>query len=154
MKKTLKFLVAGILLTTALFTSIDNSFASQSTGKLVVQINGLKSSKGLVRIAIFNSKKAFSDKKYKVGGAVKLDSLKIVDKKCSWTVDNLPFGTYAVRTFHDLDGLGKFKVSRFGIPQYDYGFSNDAKGLFGPPSFEKCQFTFDKSKTISITMHR
>ena len=129
-------------------------YGKDESGSLTVNIEGLTSNKGVVRIALFNSEQAFSSQEYGINGAVKYDSLEIKDRKSVWKVEKLPFGTYAIRTFHDEDSSGKFKVNRIGIPQYEYGFSNDAKALFGPPSYKKAKFEFKTSKSIKITMHR
>ena len=134
--------------------SITQGVEAAPEGKLTVNIDGLKSDRGVVRIALFNTAKSFSDNRYGINGAVKSATLKIKDKKASWTVKNLPFGDYAVRTFHDVDETGKFKVNRLGIPKYEYGFSNNARAMFGPPSFESSKFEFSGDKAISITMHR
>ena len=41
----------------------------------------------------------------------------------------------------------------FGIPTEDYGFSNDAKGNFGPASFDDSSFELDDNKTIEINVN-
>lgn len=134
--------------------SATSAYGKENSACLTINIEGLTNNKGVVRIALFNSKKTFSDHRYGINGAVKYGTLKIEAKKTSWIVKDLPCGTYAVRTFHDEDESGKFKVNRFGIPKYEYGFSNDARALFGPPSYDKAKFEFSSDKTIKITMHR
>lgn len=49
--------------------------------------------------------------------------------------DLLP-GDYAVAAFHDADGNGALNTNVLGQPTEGYGFSNGARGLMGPPSFE------------------
>ena len=49
--------------------------------------------------------------------------------------DLLP-GEYAVAAFHDADGDGGLNTNIAGAPTEGYGFSNDARGFMGPPSFE------------------
>ncbi len=49
-------------------------------------------------------------------------------------------GTYAIKAFHDVDRNGKLDTNLMGIPKEPYGFSNDAMGTFGPPSFEQAAF--------------
>lgn len=45
-------------------------------------------------------------------------------------------GRYAIAAFHDTDGNGDLTLWPFGLPKEAYGFSNDARGRFGPPTFE------------------
>lgn len=62
-------------------------------------------------------------------------------------------GRYAFRLFQDLDGDGKLDANMLGIPSEPYGFSNNAKGKFGPPSFEAAAFDVAAdgvSQTISL----
>jgi uncharacterized protein (DUF2141 family) len=45
-------------------------------------------------------------------------------------------GTYAVSVYHDLDANGQLNNNLMGLPTEPYGFSNNARGSFGPPSFQ------------------
>lgn len=66
---------------------------------------------------------------------------------------DLPEGEYAVSLFVDENSNGKMDTNAIGIPIEAYGFSNDASGNFGPPSFEQAKFVVGKDKTaITITL--
>ena len=68
--------------------------------------------------------------------------------------DNLPEGEYAVSVFHDLNSNGKLDSNAVGMPTEPYGFSNNAAGNFGPPSFDAAKIKLDQSKTaISIRVN-
>lgn len=47
----------------------------------------------------------------------------------------VPAGQYAVTAFHDEDGDGRIGRNAMGIPTEGYGFSRNAMGRQGPPSF-------------------
>lgn len=55
-------------------------------------------------------------------------------------VADLPPGDYAVSAFHDSNGNGKLDANFLKIPNEPYGFSNNASGSFGPPSFDQAKF--------------
>ena len=59
------------------------------------------------------------------------------DGAAVWQVENLQPGTYAVAVYHDLNGNGELDRTTLGPPDEPYGFSNDARGTFGPPKFDK-----------------
>ena len=40
----------------------------------------------------------------------------------------------------------------FGVPKEQFGFSNNAKGNFGPPSFEDASFTVSNDMKIEIDL--
>jgi uncharacterized protein (DUF2141 family) len=50
---------------------------------------------------------------------------------------DLAAGEYAVMLFHDENGNQKMDSNLLGIPTEGYGFSNEAKGRFGPPKFSE-----------------
>lgn len=51
-------------------------------------------------------------------------------------IPGLAPGRYAVAAFHDTDGNGDLTLWPIGVPKEAYGFSNDARGRFGPPPFD------------------
>ena len=61
-------------------------------------------------------------------------------------------GEYAVSVFYDRDNNEKMNTGLFGIPTELVGFSNNARGRFGPPSFAKTSFDFSTSTTIFIDL--
>ena len=64
---------------------------------------------------------------------------------------DLPAGPYAVAAFHDLNGNGKLDRTALGPPAEPYGFSNDARGNFGPPGFDSAAIDLSPGRhTIRI----
>lgn len=70
-------------------------------------------------------------------------SLKVVAAGDTATVvlADLPPGDYAVSAFHDSNGNGKLDANFLKIPNEPHGFSNNASGSFGPPSFDQAKFS-------------
>lgn len=56
---------------------------------------------------------------------------------------DLPAGEYALAAFHDANGDGELNANFVGMPTEGYGFSNDARGFMGPPSFDDASFSVD-----------
>jgi uncharacterized protein (DUF2141 family) len=66
-----------------------------------------------------------------------------------WTMVfyNVPFGdTYAIASYHDIDGDGRMKTGLFGIPTEPSGFSGNGKAIFGLPKFDKVKFAINKQQ--------
>ncbi len=61
-------------------------------------------------------------------------------------------GKYAVSVYHDVNSNGKLDTSFLGMPEEPIGVSNNAKGFMGPPSFKDCEFSFNTTKTIKISL--
>lgn len=112
---------------------------SAHAADLEIEIKGIKSRDGGLRIAIFDSKETFLDLD-KLAAGIQMD-LKVVENLDSVVVrvKGLAPGSYAVSTFHDENGNQKNDRNMLGIPSEGYGFSQapgGSPGRFGPPGFE------------------
>ncbi|MBU0622792.1 MAG: DUF2141 domain-containing protein [Gammaproteobacteria bacterium] len=67
-------------------------------------------------------------------------------------VPDLPPGKYAVAVYVDNNRNGRQDKNFMGVPKEDYGFSNDARGMFGPPDFAEAAFDIGEN-TVSRTIH-
>ena len=67
-------------------------------------------------------------------------------------LEHVPRGRYVVAVSQDANENRKLDTGFFGVPMEAYGFSRDARGMFGPPDFEEGAFDFD-GKTASLTVH-
>lgn len=81
---------------------------------------------------------------------------KIVDVTGNQTTvvfPGLEAGTYAFVAFADENSNGKLDTNFIGIPTERYGFSNNAMGLMGPPSFDAASVRVENErKTIAIKL--
>lgn len=64
----------------------------------------------------------------------------------------LPEGVYAIKLFLDLNGNGEMDTNFLGIPKEPFGFSNNAKGKLGPPSFDAAAFQVREATEIAIKL--
>lgn len=118
--------------------------------KLEIQINQAKSDKGMIRVLIFSKETGFPDQPTK---ALKSLSLPTKNKSGILTVSDLPLGKYAVSVIHDEDNDGKLTTNAVGYPTEKFGFSNNPKVYFSPPSFEKASFELgSEPKRIQIEL--
>ncbi|APY09698.1 hypothetical protein BWZ20_13300 [Winogradskyella sp. J14-2] len=119
---------------------------AQETCKLTIQVADVDSDDGQIFVSVYNKEANFLNKSYK--GITS----KIVNNSCVVTFKNLPKGTYAVSIFHDENDNGQLDCNFLGIPKEDYGCSNDAKGIMGPPKWDDAKFTLQRDKTITIIL--
>lgn len=116
--------------------------------QLTLKVTNVSESKGHIRVAIFNSEADFLQK------PVAAFAVEAVQGEVVIPCSGLPKGTYAITLFHDLNDNGYMDTGSMGIPTEDYGFSNNAKPVMGPPSYEKCCFTLDEELTMEIKLTR
>ncbi len=107
---------------------------AQSSCELVVKVENIKKVKGSLKIALYDHEDHFLSKEIASGGKM------IESNEISFVFNGLGEGTYAISLFHDENDNDKLDSNFIGIPSEPYAFSNNAKGMFGPPSFEDCKF--------------
>ena len=106
------------------------------------------SNNGLALIGIYDKEENFG--KAKVNKKLNTEKIltgaatEISNNKAQIKLD-VPFGSYVVSGFQDFDGNGVISGNFLGIPKEPFGFSNDAKGRFGPPKWQDAVFVFNKS---------
>ncbi|MEO9484801.1 MAG: DUF2141 domain-containing protein [Ekhidna sp.] len=108
--------------------------SGQNTFDLIVKVENIKEVKGSLMIAIYDHEDHFLVKEV-MGKRKAIESNQI-----EFLFEGLGKGTYAVSLFHDENDNGELDSNFIGIPSEPYAFSNNAKGMFGPPSFEQCKF--------------
>ncbi len=142
-----------VLLTTAILALAGNAFADT----LKITVNNILQSKGTIQVALIESgyEADFPDK-----GRVMLPQpdgsmapgvmAQATTPSVTLEVD-VPAGTYAIAAYHDVNGDGKMnRVPFVGLPLEPYGFSNDARGQFGAPSFANASFDVDGNTDIEF----
>ncbi|MBT8186024.1 MAG: DUF2141 domain-containing protein [Eudoraea sp.] len=123
------------------------AFSPVDNHTLTIYIKGLSPNQGQVIATLFNSEDTFM----KVPLFSKSEPVNS-QGKVTIEIDQLKRGTYAISVFYDEDNDGELKTGFLGIPKELVGFSNNAKGRLGPPSFEKAAFELSESKSITITL--
>lgn len=139
------------LLGSALFLLGIHSFTIQNTGKLTVTVNNIDKPAGEVRVALYNSESTFLDPKKFV--AVKSMA---VGNNASVTLEfpNLPYGNYAVTTYHDINSNRKLDQNALGIPDEPYDMTN-LKVKWRKPTFNEVKFALQApQKTVQLHLKR
>ncbi len=101
-------------------------------------IEELKYNDGKIQVGIFDKAESFPDSEKRIKGC--LNQGEIRDNLARIECELAP-GKYAAAIFHDRNNNGKLDKNFIGIPKEGYGFSNNARGTFGPPDFEEAVFS-------------
>jgi len=127
MKAVLLSLVAGLFL-------LSGAQAAEPVA-LHVAVTGGEPGKGQMIIALFATKKDYM-KNAVAEATVPVDE----SGAASYSFEGLAPGDLAISVIYDEDNDGKLDTGFMGIPKEKFGFSNNAKGTMGPPSFKKARF--------------
>jgi uncharacterized protein (DUF2141 family) len=139
------FALLILIWTELIFAQLHND--SVSLGRIKIVITGFENNDGDCWFAIDNSKEVYEREDSVWIGKI----LSIKNNEVIVVIDSLKYGEYAVKVFHDENKNGELDTDFLGIPDEDYGYSNDASGWFGPPSWEKAKFIFNQPElTIRI----
>lgn len=114
-----------------------------------VKILNIRNSTGTVACALFESPVGFPIEV--LSSATNVMVMKIRKTQAGCDFEDIPPGTYAIAVIHDENMNGKLETNWLGIPTEGYGFSNDAKGMIGVPSFSAASFPYD-GQNLDLTM--
>lgn len=128
-------------------TLISVGLLAQSS--LQVTVNGIKSNEGTIMLALHASDETFPNDEPTITKMVSADAATV-----TIAIDDLSAGEYAISLYHDINGNEELDTNIMGIPKEPFGFSNDAMGTFGAPSFKKSTIVVPDqgTKKISITL--
>ncbi len=120
-----------------------------SAGDVRVRFIGIEQEIGKVYAALFDSAAA-----HEAGERMAGQDAIAVKAGVEMVFADLPPGTYSMRAFHDLNGNGELDRSFVGKPKEPYGFSRNARGRFGPPSFDEVSFELnEEGATLEVRLH-
>ena len=125
------------------FTSL-KSFAQ---GSLEIKISNIKKNTGKVIVEIYDNKTNWLKNPYRKmelssGQEIQTASFKV------------PYGTYAITIYQDLNNNGEADMNFLGIPKELVGFGNNYKPV-GEPKFKSCSIEFKAtSKPQEIKLYK
>lgn len=131
-------------------------------GDLELMVTGIRSDRGALMIGLYDSPAKFNAATSQASSVALLsDRGRLVGVTMRASPGSLgigflqlPPGRYAVIVFHDENDNGLLDSNFLGLPTEGYGFSNDAAGFFGAPSFDAASVTVgsgDRVIVISLT---
>lgn len=114
--------------------------------KLEITLSDIQVVKGSVRLALYSTPEDFM-KKHKA-----VREVAVTGNTVTVVFENMEAGEYAISCYHDVNNNKKLDSNFIGIPHEPYGFSNNARGTFGPPGFEDARFTVTGAMQMTIRL--
>ena len=108
-------------------------------------VTGIKPSVGVIRVAIFAGVDGFPDHEKATKKVVVQPDGETVTTRL-----DIELTTFAIAVYQDADNNGTLTKGALGIPKERYGFSNNARGQFGPPTFDQAKTSLDPTLKISL----
>ncbi|RPH93529.1 MAG: DUF2141 domain-containing protein [Lysobacterales bacterium] len=131
----------------ALLPVIGQAATGDESFDLTVRVVDADPVTGTLEISLFSSAEAFLKQPYlQTSGTVNEDG------SHQALFAKLPPGEYAVVVVHDENGNGKLDTGFLGFGGESYAYSNDARPLFGRPSFDEVKFAVGSATRITISL--
>lgn len=149
----LRVFITAILYLISFFTQgQENIHSEQAEGdiqkfSIEAKVKHISGDQGRVYFALYSSSENFTNRI-----SFETKEVKAKENGVSVIFGAVPKGVYAITCFYDQNDNGKMDFSLNGMPQEDYGSSNNVM-TFGPPSFEDSKFeVIDKDLTFEIKL--
>ncbi len=123
--------------------SMASWFSPAEQASITITFKNIKKAKGQILVALRDTKGEMLD-----GYIVPVTKTGSI----TYTIKDVKPGKYTIAAYHDINKDEELNTNFMGIPNEPYGFSNDARGTFGPPSFEDQTFTVGGDVKMSITL--
>ncbi len=114
---------------------------------LTFTVTGAANETGVMMLAIYTDKGSFNDPTQAVSrtqAAIKEGMSTFI-----YRASDLP-KKFAIAVFHDENSDSMLNRNAIGIPLERYGFSNDARGTLGPPTFDEAVMERPASGQIQL----
>jgi len=127
----------------------DTQTLNNKTGTITVQLTGFENDQGAVKLCVCRTEDEYTGNAKEFCTASK----EIKNRRAEWIFERMPYSRYSIKAFHDENANNKLDTDILGRPTEQYGFSNNARGQFGPPPFAKTAFTLSAPQmTIAIEL--
>lgn len=113
--------------------STESDVSDDGRMKITIRVTGLRPKPSTLRVAVFESSEGFPQPEQSTSTTVVESDGDQAEFSLTLPVNH----PLAIAVFQDLDGNKVITKNGFGIPTEPYGFSNKARGLLGPPTFQQ-----------------
>jgi uncharacterized protein (DUF2141 family) len=123
------------------------TFSHECRSQLKLNISGLLNQESRLFIAVFDNADDFlSDKIFYAKKIATSDEAAMIE------INDLPYGTYAISVFQDLNGNEILDKKLFGIPAEPYGFSISPAKFTRAPTFSESAFEYKTELELKIVL--
>lgn len=123
------------------------AFSIGAAAQLKLHVSELEQKESTLFIAIFDSQEEFlSDSIFYSKKITTTGAVAIIE------INDLPFGTYAISVFQDLNGNEILDKKIFGIPIEPYGFSISGSKFTRAPTFSESAFQYAGKMELKIPL--
>ena len=139
--KTVFTILLSIMLALPTTPTQDNGY------ELTVQVEGIRNRTGYIARGLFDRHGDFPE-----GDGLQSKYVEVKGSSVEVVFKGLKEGEYAIAVMHDENGNEEMDYAQNGMPKEGYGFSLNAEGEMGPPSFGEASFKLTQNTVQSIDL--
>lgn len=128
-----------------MFVDISLAFANEQRGQLIIEFSGFDNNDGEFGAALAANAEQFLGQEK---DAIKILRTPLRNQRVTWVIDQLPYGDYAIVSYHDENNNHHYDKNFLGIPVEDYGFSNNLTVKNQVPDFDQARFSFNQNHQV------
>lgn len=118
-----------------------------SAATIEVRVSNVAGGKGTVNVAVCDKERFLKQCAYSASVPAQAGETVVL-------IEDVPPGTWAVLAYQDENENKELDRNVLGIPKENYGFSRNAKGMFGPPAFEAAAIPVSGDSAVAaIRLH-
>jgi len=121
-----------------------NAFPIEKSGNLTLKIDNVRTGGGTIWVGIYDNAEHLFVKEKAIAKGFNVGKTGTI----TCTVEHLPYGTYAVALFHDVNSNGELDRNLAGIPTEPFAFSQKPKSRWRLPYFEEVKFAFLQNQQV------
>lgn len=133
---------------TILFVLFHCLSASAQTADISVEIENIQYISGSIKVGVFNKVHNY---RAKTDPFVKARQT-VSDTVALFVFEDLPFGRYAVASYHDENNDDTLNTKKLGIPIEGIGFSGKFNSRIKPPDYNLASFRLKSDTTIVVKL--
>jgi len=123
---------------------------SIAAATLTIVVNNVSHAEGSVMVAVLPGEAGFKEEQAPAAALMQPAKLGTM----TFTAEGLEDGEYAIQVMHDVNGNGKLDANFIGMPIEPWAMSNNARGNFGPPTWEDVRFELKGEATQELRLEK
>lgn len=124
-----------------------NAYSIEKSGNLTLKIDNVRTIGGTIWVGIYDDADHLFVKEKAIVKGFNVGKTGTI----TCTIEELPYGTYAVALFHDVNSNGELDRNLAGIPTEPFAFSQKPKSRWRLPYFEEVKFAFLRDQQVLQT---
>lgn len=140
-------LISACLLAAAL-----GIYTQAAADTLTIVIEDIRDASGTIQVQVIEGQAQFDGTEWISEGPIARFIEPAVENSLTLIAEDLPPGEYAIRIMHDVNGNDELDANFVGMPTEPYAFSNNARGMFGPATWEDARFVLEGEVTQVISL--